>query len=80
MFCYLSEQICVVFSWCFEIMLRKRTRSIQKDQHHTGQMAISDTNSESHALGGNGKSNSIFNAPLLFVGMGHKGLLDCDFK
>ncbi|KAG4954055.1 hypothetical protein JHK87_039649 [Glycine soja] len=78
MFCYLSEQICVVFSWCFEIMLRKRTRSIQKDQHHTGQMAISDTNSESHALGGNGKSNSIFNAPLLFVGMGHKGLLDCD--
>ncbi|KAG4931176.1 hypothetical protein AAZX31_17G190500 [Glycine max] len=59
-------------------MLRKRTRSIQKDQHHTGQMAISDTNSESHALGSNGKSNSIFNSPLLFVGMGHKGLLDSD--
>ncbi|TKY58201.1 hypothetical protein E2542_SST15257 [Spatholobus suberectus] len=63
-------------------MLRKRTGSIQKDQQHTGQMAISDTNfesySQSHALGSNAKSNSIFNAPLLFVGMGPKGLLDCD--
>nr|KYP40554.1 hypothetical protein KK1_038109 [Cajanus cajan] len=63
-------------------MLRKRSRSIQKDQEHTGQMASSDTNhesySQSHVLGSNAKSNSIFNAPLLFVGMGPKGLLDSD--
>ncbi|RDY01218.1 Protein MARD1, partial [Mucuna pruriens] len=79
---YLCEEICVVFRWFFEIMLRKRTRSIQKDPQQTGQMAISDTNyelfSQSHALGSNAKSNSIFNAPLLFVGMGPKGLLDSD--
>ncbi|CAJ1972147.1 unnamed protein product [Sphenostylis stenocarpa] len=59
-------------------MLRKRTRSIQKDQHHFGKMAISETSFESypqsHALGSNTKSNSIFNTPLLFVGMGPKGL------
>jgi len=63
-------------------MLRKRTRSIQKDQHHGGKMTISEANFESyspsHALGSNGKSNSIFNAPLLFVGMGPKGVLDSD--
>ncbi|KAK7384799.1 hypothetical protein VNO78_30502 [Psophocarpus tetragonolobus] len=69
-------------NWCLEIMLRKRTRSMQKDQHQTVPMAISDTNFESysqlHALGSNAKSNSIFNAPLLFVGMGPNGLVDSD--
>ncbi|ESW33273.1 hypothetical protein PHAVU_001G056900 [Phaseolus vulgaris] len=59
-------------------MLRKRTRSIQKDQHQVCKMTISEANFESHALGSNAKSNSIFNAPLLFVGMGPKGLLDSD--
>ncbi|KAL2318305.1 hypothetical protein Fmac_032181 [Flemingia macrophylla] len=63
-------------------MLRKRTRSIQKDQQHNGQMSISETNHESyswaHASGSNAKSNSIFNVPLLFVGMGPMGLLDSE--
>ncbi|XP_027330222.1 FCS-Like Zinc finger 10-like [Abrus precatorius] len=62
-------------------MLRKRTRSIQKYQHNTDQMAISDTNYESYSqsyLGTNVKKSSIFKAPLLFVGMGSKGMLDSD--
>ncbi|XP_014503683.1 uncharacterized protein LOC106764004 [Vigna radiata var. radiata] len=63
-------------------MLRKRNGSILKDQHKAGKMVISEANfesySQSHALGSNVKSNSIFNAPLLFVGMGPKGLLDSD--
>ncbi|KAK7293578.1 hypothetical protein RJT34_16446 [Clitoria ternatea] len=80
---YLLSQLSTPHTQVFEIMLRKRTRSINKDQHHTGQMAISDINFESyssqcHVLGGNVKNNSIFNAPLLFVGMGPKGLLDSD--
>lgn len=52
-------------------MLRKRTSSLLKDQNHKDQMAISEADY-------NVKSNSIFNAPLLFVGLGPKGVLDCD--
>lgn len=68
---------------CFEIMLRKRTGSIQEDQqqqHHMGQMEVSDTNCDyHHALESNVKSsNSLFKAPILFVGLGPKGLLDSD--
>ncbi|KAI4337387.1 hypothetical protein L6164_015811 [Bauhinia variegata] len=63
-------------------MLRKRTRSVQKDQQHMGHLIISDTNSDYysqfHAFGRNIKSNPIFNLPRLFVGLGPKGLLDSD--
>lgn len=44
-------------------------------------MAISDNNYnyfQSHALGSNVKSNSIFKSPILFVGLDPKGLLDSD--
>ncbi|XP_061346207.1 FCS-Like Zinc finger 10-like [Gastrolobium bilobum] len=63
-------------------MLRKRSRSLQKDQHNMGHLTIPDANSEnysqSHALGHNIKSHSIFNVPCLFVGLDPKGLLDSD--
>ncbi|XP_004501266.1 FCS-Like Zinc finger 10 [Cicer arietinum] len=64
-------------------MLRKRSRSIQKDQHNMGHVTNtdgvnSDNYSQSHALGRNIKGNSIFNVPCLFVGLGPKGLLDSD--
>lgn len=67
-------------------MLRKRSRSLQnqKDQqHHMGHLTtISDANldnhSQSHAVGGNTKAHSVFNAPCLFVGLSPKGLLDSD--
>ncbi|KAJ1420169.1 Zf-FLZ domain [Sesbania bispinosa] len=59
-------------------MLRKRSRSQQKDQHHMGHLTISDANSQSHALGRNIKGHSIFNVPCVFVGLGPKCLLDSD--
>ncbi|XP_028779331.1 FCS-Like Zinc finger 10-like [Neltuma alba] len=63
-------------------MLRKRTRSLQKDQNLMGHVANPDANSDyysqSHSLGRNIKSNSIFNVPRVFVGLGPKGLLDSD--
>ncbi|KAF7830215.1 FCS-Like Zinc finger 10-like [Senna tora] len=69
-------------SRCFEIMLRKRTRSLQKDSNLMAQIANSDASSDyysqSHSLGRNIKSNSIFNVPRVFVGLGPKGLLDSD--
>ncbi|XP_027354528.1 FCS-Like Zinc finger 10-like [Abrus precatorius] len=61
-------------------MLRKRNRSVQKDQHHMNHPTISDANLEyysqsHHALGRNIiKGHSIFNVPCLFVGLGPKGL------
>ncbi|KAL6216907.1 hypothetical protein ACLB2K_010125 [Fragaria x ananassa] len=74
--------------WCpvgdFEIMLRKRTRSTQKDQdqHQMGHLPISNTGSESHfrsdVLGPNPKSNPFFTIPGLFVGLGPIGLTDSD--
>ncbi|TKY74662.1 hypothetical protein E2542_SST03425 [Spatholobus suberectus] len=65
-------------------MLRKRNRSVQKDQHHMSNLTLSEANSEHysqshHALGRNNiKGHSIFNVPCLFVGLGPKGLLDSD--
>lgn len=64
-------------------MLRKRTRSIQKDQdHQMGHLPISDAGSVSHfwsdVLGPNPKSNSFFTAPGLFVGLSPIGLSDSD--
>ncbi|KAF9681158.1 hypothetical protein SADUNF_Sadunf06G0196500 [Salix dunnii] len=62
-------------------MLRKRTRSLQKDQQ-MGQLTMSDYGSESHFqsdnMGHNHKANSFFTVPGLFVGSSHKGLSDCD--
>ncbi|KAJ1411032.1 Zf-FLZ domain [Sesbania bispinosa] len=55
-------------------MLRKRSRSQQKDQHHMGHLTISDAN----ALGRNIKGHPIFNVPCVFVGLGPKCLLDSD--
>ncbi|BBG95424.1 Protein of unknown function D [Prunus dulcis] len=59
-----------------EIMLRKRSRSIQKDQHQMGHLPIADAGSD--VLGHNPKSNSIFSVPGLFVGLSSKGLIDSD--
>ena len=64
-----------------EIMLRKRTRSIQKDQHQTGRQPISDSGSESFFqsdVGNNLKNNSFYSIPGLHVGLSPKGLTDCD--
>ncbi|KAI9071322.1 hypothetical protein K1719_046701 [Acacia pycnantha] len=63
-------------------MLRKRTRSLQKDQHLMGHVPNSDANSDyysqSQSLGRNIKNNSIFNVPRVLVGLDPKGLLDSD--
>ncbi|KAJ7966086.1 DUF581 domain-containing protein [Quillaja saponaria] len=59
-------------------MLRKRTRSVQKDQHQMGHLTMSAATSESDALGHNHKSNSFFNVPGLFVGLSPNGLADSD--
>lgn len=63
------------------VMLRKRTRSLQKDQQ-MGQLTMSDSGSESHFqsdnMGNNHKANSFFTVPGLFVGSSLKGLSDCD--
>ncbi|KAH8482668.1 hypothetical protein H0E87_029937 [Populus deltoides] len=63
-------------------MLRKRTRSLKKDQQ-TGQLTMSDSGSESYLqpdnhMGHSHKANSFFTVPGLFVGLSHKGLSDCD--
>lgn len=64
------------------IMLRKRTRSIQKDQHHMSQVPISDSGSESFfhsdVLGHSLKTNSLFPVPGLLVGFNPKGLTESD--
>ncbi|CAK8568727.1 unnamed protein product [Lathyrus sativus] len=63
-------------------MLRKRSSSIQKDQHSMGYLTNSDANSENYSksldFGRNIKGNPIFNIPCLFVGLGPKGFLDSD--
>ncbi|KAL2346820.1 hypothetical protein Fmac_000820 [Flemingia macrophylla] len=65
-------------------MLRKRNRSVLKDQHHMSNLTHCEANSEHysqshHALGRNNiKGHSIFNVPCLFVGLGPKGVLDSD--
>ncbi|XP_002516598.3 FCS-Like Zinc finger 10 [Ricinus communis] len=62
-------------------MLRKRTRSLQKDQQ-MGPLTMSDSgsqfNSQSDCLGYNHKRTSFFNVPGLFVGLSPKGMSDCD--
>ncbi|KAJ4837971.1 hypothetical protein Tsubulata_031784 [Turnera subulata] len=62
-------------------MLRKRTRSHQKD-HQMGSLAMPDSGSETcyqpDCPGFNHKTSSLFNAPGLFVGLSPKGLSDCD--
>ena len=65
---------------CFEIiMLRKRNRSVQKDQHLMCEVNSEHYSQSHHALGRNNiKGHSIFNVPCLFVGLGPKGLLDSD--
>ncbi|KAM1022649.1 hypothetical protein ACFX15_042750 [Malus domestica] len=59
-------------------MLRKRSRSVQKDQHQMGRLPISDAAAGSDVLGHNPKSNSFFSVPGLFVGLSTKGLSDYD--
>ncbi|XP_059658041.1 FCS-Like Zinc finger 10-like isoform X2 [Cornus florida] len=54
----------------FEMMLRKRTRSKEKDQHMDH--LISDANSESFLVQKH-KTNSFFTVPGLFVGLGNNG-------
>ncbi|KDP34236.1 hypothetical protein JCGZ_07807 [Jatropha curcas] len=62
-------------------MLRKRTRSHQKDQQ-MGPLTMSDPDSESYiqsdSIGNSHKTNSFFSVPGLFVGSTPKGLSDCD--
>ncbi|PON65601.1 Zf-FLZ domain containing protein [Parasponia andersonii] len=62
-------------------MLRKRTRSIQKDQHQMGHQPISDSGSESFFqsdVGNDVKRNSFYSVPGLLVGLSSMGLTDCD--
>ncbi|KAF7817200.1 FCS-Like Zinc finger 10-like [Senna tora] len=64
-------------------MLRKRTRSHQKDQNLMGHLSISNANREyysqsHHVVGSKLKNNSIFNVPRLFVGLVPNSLLDSD--
>ncbi|KAH0993629.1 hypothetical protein GBA52_005112 [Prunus armeniaca] len=57
-------------------MPRKRSRSIQKNQHQMGRLPIADAGS--NVLGHNPKSNYFFSVPGLFVGLSSKGLTDFD--
>lgn len=58
----------------FEIMLRKRTRSHQKDQPMGHLVSdVSDSEYHSDALGQKHKTNSFFNVPGVFVGLSPKG-------
>uniref|UniRef100_A0A2P2JMD5 FLZ-type domain-containing protein n=1 Tax=Rhizophora mucronata TaxID=61149 RepID=A0A2P2JMD5_RHIMU len=62
-------------------MLRKRTRSMQKDQQ-TGHSTMSDSDSDSRLQfgcpGQSCKTNTFLSGPGLFVGLSPKGLSDCD--
>lgn len=61
-------------------MLKKRSRSIPKDQQ-MGQITSdggSETNLQSDVLGQRQKTNSFFNVPGLFVGLTPRGASDCD--
>ncbi|GAB4837376.1 hypothetical protein Ancab_002254 [Ancistrocladus abbreviatus] len=62
-------------------MMRKRTRSIQKEQQ-MGQITaegVFESHSESDVLGHKQKTNSFFNVPGLFVGFSTpKSVSDCD--
>ncbi|XP_043726294.1 FCS-Like Zinc finger 10-like [Telopea speciosissima] len=58
-------------------MLRKRSRSIQKDQYK-GHLMSDSASETSDVLGQKLKSGSFFSVPGLFVGFNSKGLLDSD--
>lgn len=55
--------------WRIETMLRKRTRSVQKDQYKMNQMNVPCSGSELHR-----KCSSIFKRSHLFTGLSPKGL------
>ncbi|KAF4370028.1 hypothetical protein CsatB_007776 [Cannabis sativa] len=62
-------------------MLRKRSRSIQKDQHQMGPQPVSDSGSDSFPktdIWNNMKSNSFYSVPGLLVGLSPKVLADSD--
>ncbi|KAK6927424.1 Zf-FLZ domain [Dillenia turbinata] len=61
-------------------MLRKRSRSHQKDQYvgHLMSDATSESHIQSDVQGQKHKSNSFFSVPGLFVGLSSKGLSDSD--
>ncbi|RVW53994.1 Protein MARD1 [Vitis vinifera] len=62
-------------------MLRKRSRSFQKDQHMghpTMADAVSELYFQSDVMGQKHKGNSFFSVPGLFVGLNYKGLSDSD--
>ncbi|KAJ6915064.1 LOW QUALITY PROTEIN: hypothetical protein NC651_017135 [Populus alba x Populus x berolinensis] len=61
----------------FVVMLRKRTRSLQKDQQ-MGQLTMSDSGSDLITWGTITKPTPFFTVPGLFVGSSLKGLSDCD--
>ncbi|KAL5558303.1 hypothetical protein UlMin_034514 [Ulmus minor] len=56
-------------------MLRKRTRSIEKDQHQMGHLPISDFGSD---VVSNLKNSSFYSVPGLLLGSSSKGLSDSD--
>ncbi|XP_042492551.1 FCS-Like Zinc finger 10-like [Macadamia integrifolia] len=58
-------------------MLRKRSRSIQKDQYK-GHLMSDSASENPDVLGQKLKSGSFFSVPGLFVGFSSKGLLDSD--
>ncbi|CAI0444624.1 unnamed protein product [Linum tenue] len=59
-------------------MLRKRTRSVHKDQPQMGLLRVPDSGSESYCRSESHKTSSLFSVPRLFVGFTPKGLSDCD--
>lgn len=60
-----------------EIMLRKRTRSVEKEQQMS-HLKTPESVAESFFNSENLKGNSLFNVPGLFVGLSPKGLSDTD--
>ncbi|XP_031261080.1 FCS-Like Zinc finger 10-like [Pistacia vera] len=58
-------------------MLRKRTRSVEKDQQ-MGHLTGSEFGAESHFYSENHKNKALFSVPRLFVGLSPRGLSDSD--
>ncbi|CAN1162113.1 FCS-Like Zinc finger 11 [Linum perenne] len=60
-------------------MLRKRTRSVHKDQPQMGLLLkVHDSGCESHSQSESHRTSSLFTVPRLFVGFSSKGLPDSD--
>lgn len=59
-------------------MLRKRTRSLHKDQEMVHQPVFGSAGCDSENVGYNLRTNPFFNVPGLFVGLSSKGLSDSD--